>query len=161
MNPVDVAIELKKEKIAFYRNAVETCSYPAGRKMFLIVLEDEERHLEGLNRMRAAATMDASKLGSGEGIGTALKTVRKEMGAEDACTLDEMEAFRVAMEKEKEAFDLFTRKAAEARDGGERAVFEKLARDESEHHEVFSNTNSFLEDTGNWFMWREYSIVEG
>jgi len=30
-----------------------------------------------------------------------------------------------------------------------------------EHFRVFNNTCSFLADSGNWYMWEEYEIVDG
>jgi len=162
MSPFKVAIAMKEDKIAFYRDAVRKCSHPVGRKMFSIILDDEERHLGKLKRMLAGVTADIGDEGVlRSAVSDAVESLTDDVSVQLACTLDEMEAFRLAMEKEKEAAAVFRRMAAEAGSEEVRSAFERLAEDEDEHYTVFSNTYSFLEDSGNWFMWKEYSIVEG
>ena len=88
-------------------------------------------------------------------------TLQDQMRESTACSLDEMEVFKIAMDMEKECVDFYNKHAAEATDEKEKALFEKLAQEEEEHYRVFSNTHSYLDDTGNWFMWDDHSIVEG
>ena len=65
------------------------------------------------------------------------------------------------MQMEEEGFEFYTKASAETQSDKERILFAQLADEEQNHYKVFSNTYSFLNDTGNWFMWEERSIVEG
>jgi len=105
--------------------------------------------------------IDMKRLSPIENIKTSLQAVQDQMRTSTACSLDEMEVFKIAMDMEKECVDFYRKAAAEAKDEREKALFEKLALEEEEHFRVFSNTHSYLDDTGNWFMWEDHSIVEG
>lgn len=161
MNTVEMAMKMKKDAIKFYGEAVEKCDHPAGKKMFLVILEDEKQHLENLKQMVTDMKIDLNKLNPIENIKTVLETVKDQMRVNTACSIDEMESFKIAMDMEKECIDFFKKQAKEGKTEGERALFERLALEEEEHYRVFSNTHSFLSDTGNWFMWDDHSIVEG
>jgi rubrerythrin len=76
-------------------------------------------------------------------------------------TSDELEAFRIAMRMEKEGVEFYKKAEAEAATEKEKALFARLIKEEEEHYAVFANTQFFLSDTGNWFMWEEHSIVDG
>jgi rubrerythrin len=161
MNAVEMAIKMKEDAITYYRDAADKCGHPAGKKMFLVILEDEKHHLESLNQMVKDMEIDMTKLSPIENIKTSLKPLQDEMRTSAACSLDEMEVFKIAMDMEQECVEFYKKHAAEARDEKEKALFKKLAQEEEEHFRVFSNTHSYLDDTGNWFMWEDHSIVEG
>jgi rubrerythrin len=157
MNALEMAIKLKTDAVNFYEESANSCGHPAGKKMFLSILEDEKQHLESLKQMK----VDAEKLSPMKNVKAALETVKDDMRVRTACSLDETEAFKIAMDMERECIEFFEKRAEEAESEEERALFKKLAREEEEHYQVFSNTHAFLTDTGNWFMWDEHSIVEG
>lgn len=161
MNSIEIAIKMKKDAIQYYTEAAKKCDHPAGKQMFLVILEDEKQHLESLNQMVQEMRIDLKKLSPIQNIKTSLETLKDEMRFSTACSLDEMEAFKIAMDMEKECIDFYKKLASEAKDEREKVFFERLALDEEEHFRVFSNTHSYLDDTGNWFMWEDYSIVEG
>ncbi|KPK00766.1 MAG: hypothetical protein AMK71_07985 [Nitrospira bacterium SG8_35_4] len=161
MNAVEMAITMKEDAIKYYREAADKCDHPAGKQMFLVILEDEKHHLASLNQMVKDMEIDMKKLAPIENIKTSLETLQDEMRTSTACSLDEMEVFKIAMDMEQECVDFYKKHVAEANDEKEKVLFEKLAREEEEHFRVFSNTHSYLDDTGNWFMWEDHSIVEG
>jgi len=74
---------------------------------------------------------------------------------------DELEAFRIAMEMEKEGIEFYKKVKDEVNTEKEKKLFERLIYEEEQHYKIFSETYTFLKDTGNWFMWKELSIVEG
>jgi rubrerythrin len=76
-------------------------------------------------------------------------------------TSDELEAFKIAMQMEKEGIEFYNKLLSEASREKEKKLFDKLIKEEEQHYAIFSNTYTFLQDTGNWFMWEEYSIVDG
>lgn len=161
MNIIETAIKMKTDAIRYYEEAVGKCLHPAGKKMFQVILQDEKNHLESLKQLMEGMKVDTSSLSPVENVKNVLETVKDDMRVQTACTLDETEAFRIAMDMEKAALEFYRTHAADAKTGTERALFEKVAHEEEEHYRIFSNTHDFLDDTGNWFMWEEHSIVEG
>jgi rubrerythrin len=76
-------------------------------------------------------------------------------------TSDDLEAFKIGMQMEKEGLEFYRNLLAEATTEKEKNLYEKLIHEEEEHYNIFANTYDFLNDTGNWFMWEDHSIVEG
>lgn len=161
MNSVEISIKMETDAITFYNEAANKTQHPVGKKMFLSIAEDEKHHLEMLSRLLKGLELTikaASPLGN---IKTVFETMKSEMMQRVAATSDEMEAFKIAMEMEKEGAAFYRKAASEATTDKERKLFEHLVHAEEQHFAIFSNTYSFMKDTGNWFMWKEHSIVEG
>jgi rubrerythrin len=76
-------------------------------------------------------------------------------------TADEQEAFKIAMEMEKKGMEFYTKAMSQTPSDKEQRLFQQLAKEEQEHYAVFSQTYSFLNETGNWFLWEEKGIIEG
>ncbi len=162
MNALELAIQRKENAIVHYTNVVGNCGHPSGIKMFQVVLEDEENHLSSLNAMLKDVDMEQLGLGDVENLATILLNTQSHTGPDAAvCSLDDMEAFKVAMAMEKEDYEFYKELAAMSNIEEEKALFERLAYEEEKHYEVLSETHSFLTDSGNWFMWEDHSIVEG
>jgi rubrerythrin len=147
MNALEIAIKLKTDAVNFYEESAGSCGHPAGKKMFLVILEDEKKHLESLKKMLDELKVDADKLSPMENVKAALETVKDDMRVRTACSLDETEAFKIAMDMERECIEFFQKQAEKAGSEEEKALFRKLVEEEEEHYQVFSNTHAFLTDT--------------
>lgn len=161
MNSIEVSLKMETDAVTFYSEAADRTNYPVGRKMFLSIAEDEKRHIEMLNQLLRGLELtfkEASPMGQ---VKTIFEQMKDQMMQRVSATSDEMEAFRIAMQMEKEGAAFYRKAAAEAPTEKEKKLFERLVREEEQHFAIFSNTYSFMKDTGNWFMWQEHSIVEG
>jgi len=162
MNALELAIRRKENAIVHYKKVMDDCGHPSGTKMFRVVLDEEERHLDTLKGMAMDMEAGLKVLGDVENLATIMDKMRTHEGPDDpVCSLDEMEAFKVAMDMEKDDYEFYTELAAMTHDKTEKALFEKLAQEEKKHFDVLVETHSFLTDTGNWFMWEDHSIAEG
>jgi len=94
-------------------------------------------------------------------VKSVFETMKDQMMKKIEVTEDELEAFKIAMQMEKEGMAFYKKSLAESKKEKERALLERLIREEQQHYDLFSNTYEFLSDTGNWFMWDERGIVEG
>ena len=65
----------------------------------------------------------------------------------------------IPVEKLLKPDDYFRKNGLDAE--AEKMLFKKLINEEQQHYNIFANTYDFLNDTGNWFMWEDHSIVEG
>ncbi|MEW5744102.1 MAG: ferritin family protein [Nitrospirota bacterium] len=161
MNSIEVSLKMETDAVTFYSEAADRTNYPVGRKMFLSIAEDEKRHIEMLNQLLRGLELtfkEASPVGQ---VKTIFEQMKDQMMQRVSATSDEMEAFKIAMQMEKEGAAFYRKAAAEASTEKEKKLFERLVREEEQHFAIFSNTYSFMKDTGNWFMWQEHSIVEG
>lgn len=161
MNVIDVAKKMETDAIQFYSEAAKKTSYPAGKKMFETIAEDEKRHLEIVTKLIEGLDFQVEDNHPLQRVKTVFEEMKDDMMAKVAATSDELEAFKIAMQMEKEGLDFYTKLADEAESEKEKTLFKKLINEEQQHYNIFANTYDFLNDTGNWFMWDEHSIVEG
>ncbi|MBI5025498.1 MAG: ferritin family protein [Nitrospirae bacterium] len=161
MNAIEIAIRMEKDAINFYREASEKTRHPVGKKMFLTITEDEKRHLEMLSQIFKGLNIEAKDVSPLKNIRTIFESMKDEMMQRVEATTDELEAFKIAMQMEKEGIEFYKKAASEAQTWREKSLFERLIKEEQQHYDVFANTYFFLSDTGSWFMWEEHSIVDG
>jgi rubrerythrin len=161
MNAIEIAKKMETDAISFYTEAARKTKYPAGKKMFETITVDEKRHLEMVTKLLKGLDFQIQDVHPIKNIRTVFEKMKDEMMQKVEATSDELEAFKIAMQMEKEGLDFYRTLVLQAKTEKERLLFEKLAGEEQQHYDIFSNTYNFLSDTGNWFMWDEYSIVDG
>jgi rubrerythrin len=94
-------------------------------------------------------------------VKTVFESMKDQMMKKVEASKDELEAFKIAMQMEKEGEAFYQKSMNEAKTDKEKSLFKRLIQEEREHYKIFANSYQFLTDTGNWFMWQEHSIVEG
>ena len=161
MNAIEIAIRMEKDSIKFYKEASEKAKHLVGKKMFLSIAEDEQRHLEMLSQIFKEMDVTIKDVNPMNNIKTVFETLKDTMQEKIKATKDEVDAFSIAMHMEKEGIEFYKKAGSEAKTEKEKALFERLAQEEQQHYDIFSNSYNFLTDTGNWFMWEEHTIVEG
>jgi rubrerythrin len=161
MNAIEIAIKMEKDAIDFYKEAAEKTRHPVGKKMFLSVTEDEKRHLQMLSQIFKEVDLKITEVNPMQNVKTVFASMKDQMMERIAATKDELEAFKIAMHMEKEGIEFYQKAASGAKAEKEKALFERLIKEEQQHYAIFLNTYNFMLDTGNWFMWEEHSIVEG
>lgn len=161
MNAIEIAINNEKDAIDFYGRAAERTSHPVGKKMFLSIREDETRHLQMLDAIFKDLDITPKDIIPMKQVKTIVAGMREHLEERVPATADEMDALKTTMEMEKEGVEFYRKLAAEAANPKEKALFERLVKEEEQHYAIFSNTYFFLSDSGSWFMWEEHSIVDG
>jgi rubrerythrin len=161
MNALELALKMETDAIQFYTEAAKKTNYPAGKKMFLTITEDEKRHLQMISQIVKGLDVTPKDVSPLKNVKTVFDTMKAEMMQKVEATTDEMEAFKIATEMEKKGVELYKKTLAGAKREKEKALLERLIREEEQHYAIFANTYQFLADTGNWFLWQERGIVEG
>lgn len=161
MNALEIALKMETDSIKFYTEAGRKTSHPAGKKMFETITEDEKRHLEMISRIIKGMDISPQDVSPMKRVKTVFESLKDQMMKRVEASSDELEALKIAMQMELEGEAFYRKSFAEAKTEKEKTLFERLINEEREHYKIFSGTYSFLSDTGNWFMWQEYSIVEG
>ncbi len=161
MNSIEIAIKMETDAIKFYNEAAEKCNHVVGKKMFLSVVEDEKRHLDMLSQLLKKLDLKIQDVSPMKNVKSIFEEMKHEMMDRVEATKDELEAFNIAMDMEKEGIEFYKKAASEATTDKEKKLFERLIHEEEQHYAVFANTYFFMSDTGSWFMWEEHTIVEG
>ncbi|HSB51346.1 MAG TPA: ferritin family protein [Dissulfurispiraceae bacterium] len=161
MTSVEIAAKMEADAIKFYREGAEKTRNPVGKKMFLSIAEDEKGHLQMLRSALEVCDLKITEAHPIKTVRTIFEEMKDSMMQRVEATTDELEAFRIAMEMEKEGIEFYRAALAETQSEKEKCLFERLIQEEEEHFKIFSETYEFMTDTGNWYMWDEHSIVEG
>ncbi len=161
MNAVKTALRMETDAIKFYKDAADKTTNPVGRKMFLSITEDEKRHLDILAGILKGLDLPKTEISPMENIKTVFRTMKNEMIHRIEATPDELEAFRIAMQMEKEGVEFYRKAESGAETTKEKSLFNRLISEEDQHYNIFANTYSILSDSGNWFMWEEHSMADG
>lgn len=161
MNAVEIAVKMETDAIDFYTAAAGKVKNVVGQKMFLSIVEDEKRHLQMLGDILRDMDITAKDVSPMKAIKSIFEEMKDEMMERVQATDEELNAFGIAMDMEKEGMEFYRKAAAGAPSAKEKALFERLVKEEEQHFNVFANTYFFLKDSGSWFLWEEHSIVEG
>ncbi len=161
MDALEVAMKMETDAISFYTEAARKTKYPAGKKMFQTITEDEKRHLEMISQFVKGMQVTQKDVSPMKNVKTIFESLKDEMMKKVEVTADEMEAFKIATQMEKEGMAFYERTLTQAKTDKEKALLRRLIQEERQHYEIFANTHQYLADTGNWFMWEERGIVEG
>ena len=161
MDALELAMKMEKDAITFYSEAAQKTKSPAGKKMFQTITEDEKRHLEMVSQLIKGLNITHQDASPMKNVKTVFDSMKDEMMKKVEATADELEAFKIAMNMEKEGMEFYKKTLAGAKTEKERTLLERLVVEEQQHYDIFANTYQFLSDTGNWFMWEERGILEG
>jgi len=161
MDALELAMKMEKDAIKFYSEAARKTKYPAGKKMFDTITEDEKRHLEMISQIIKGLNVTPKDVSPMKNVKTVFESMKNEMMKKVEASADELEAFKVAMRMEQEGMEFYKKMLADAKKEKEKALLEKLIQEEQQHYAIFANTYQFLAETGNWFLWEERGIVEG
>jgi rubrerythrin len=161
-NVIRSAIKTENDAIDFYKEAAEKTRHPFGKRMFLSIKQDEERHLEDfMCIMQDLDIRDRVQISPKKKMKTIIEEHKDLLLQGIMATTDEIDALRIAMQMEKDSIQYYKGVSEGIHAAREKALFGRILREEQEHYDILSNTYSFLTDTGNWFMWEEHSIIDG
>ena len=102
MNAVEIAIRNETDAIKFYTEAASKTRNTVGKKMFLSIAEDEKRHLDMLQQLLKNLDLNFTNASPMKAVKTIFAEMKELMMQRAEATKDELEAFKIAMEMEKE-----------------------------------------------------------
>ena len=158
---IETAIKMETDAIAFYGEAANKTGHPFGKEMFRGFVKDETRHLKILQDIFREIDTNIELKRPKDTIKTVFSMLKDEMMQRVNALDSELEAVNIALKFEKEGFDFYRKSASEAGTPKEKLLFEKLSVEENDHYTILLETQKFLENTGQWYMYEERGIVEG
>jgi len=126
MNALEVAKKMELDSIAFYTVAATKTRSPVGKKMFETVIEDEKRHLEMVIQMINRMHFTVRDVSPMKRVKTVFESLKDHMMKKVEASEDEMEAFKVAMQMEKEGEAFYQESLADAKTDKEKTLFQRL-----------------------------------
>jgi rubrerythrin len=159
------ALKMENDGSEMYQEAAGKCTNGLGKKMFYGLAEDEKSHIRMIKVIAEGSGLSAALVEALDGtprerIATIFSRASEGV-VENAAGADDVSVLKTALALEDKSREFYGRAAQEVSCGDEAALFERLAREEEQHHEILTNTLEYLESTGNWFLWEEGGLLDG
>jgi rubrerythrin len=156
MDILDFAIDMEKDGEKYYKEQAALHQQDGLKAVFDLLASEESGHAALLQSKKAGAP---SKLNKAERpdlknifIGVAgLKSDTKK-------TPDQVDAYRMALEKEKQSIELYKKMLLQ--DGGEAELYGFLISQEEEHYEILEELIKIVNRPNDWVEAAEFGIRE-
>ena len=162
---IETAIKMETDGMESYQRTADRTSHPFGKEMFLSFRKDEERHLRVLKEILSDLSFSNFEKYFGETPRSRIKTGFEEVANETrepvAAGPDEMEALKVGMKIEEKSVHFYQDALKKVTSSTTKKLLERLILEEKDHYRILENTYSFLQDSGDWFLWEEKGLLDG
>ncbi len=158
---VATAIKMETDAIAFYEESANKANHAFGKEMFKGFVKDEKRHLAMLQNLFKGLGLKEDFASPKAEIKTVFSMLKDQMMQRAEAIQSEMDAVKIALDMEKAGFDFYKKAAADAPTPEEKKLFDRLVLEENDHFSILNETYTFLENTGQWFMYEERGVIEG
>jgi len=143
------AILMEKRGKAFYEKVAEQTESADVKKIFTLMAEEEQIHVEFLSKQFASYSKDKKfakvELKAETGVADAIlsRDIKKQISAASY----EAAAISAAIDMETKAIEVYSKQAAEATDPNEKELFLWLADWEKGHHKILHELNEELKES--------------
>jgi rubrerythrin len=163
---IKAGLQCEGRVITVYRDAVDRCQDPVGKKIFKALHEDEISHVqflkEKLDELKETGQIKPKILGtvvpSPDRIEAAIKAFRSEVATPIAET--ELVLLRRALAIEIETSELYQKLVREL-SAEDRAIFERFVEIEEGHRAIVQAEIDSITGTGFWFDIPEFRLEAG
>ncbi|OGL46423.1 MAG: hypothetical protein A2W05_04535 [Candidatus Schekmanbacteria bacterium RBG_16_38_10] len=164
------AIKFEKDGYCFYIKASKKTKNLVGREMFKYIAEEEKRHVEKVKSIyeklkKSDEWPKTSKMNSGKKKTISFENIFTKVKGEIIKILmvdsGDVEALKIAKEMEVEGYKFYRKRAEQTDNPLEKAFYEELVKEESNHYEILENTYEYLSNPADWFSNKERPIYEG
>ncbi|MFO7611492.1 MAG: ferritin family protein [Clostridia bacterium] len=158
MNILDFAINMELEGEKFYRDQAKSHSGKGIKAVFNMLADDEKMHARILQSKKDKSEyrfIDSSLSGYGD-----IFRNEEKFRSEIKEIPDQIDFYRLALEKEKESIDLYRRLLSESEDIDETDLYGYLIEQEEKHYNLIYDLITLLERTESWVESPEFGIRE-
>jgi rubrerythrin len=166
---VKFAIQLEQDGLKMYNEFAEKSTDPFGKKTFEGLADDEQGHIELLQKIYGASGIkelqDIVARSKDEPVRQRFKTIFQQAGEEARKRTEadpsDTEAMKIAMDFEKRGYNLYKEAEEKATGEMEKTAFKHLTLMEKHHLELLQETFNYLNNTESWFQENEGWIFDG
>lgn len=170
LEAMKIALDLERKGYKVYMEAAQKTPNKLGRVTLEAIAAKELEHIKALEGycQRPEADPDASKMmgiikhsEKKDYIRQITGKVGRELEAKVKTDVDLTDAYKAAMDLERESYIFYKNLAEEASLPSVKAIFKYLMEQENTHYELLQETLEYLDHPGDWFREQERWIVEG
>ncbi len=160
MNVFEFAMQMEKDGEAFYREIADKCKDPGLKKIFTTLADEEVVHYNTFKKLyekTSAKAVESNILEKAKNIFTEIKDAG---GINIVDETPQLEAYKKAMEAEKESYTFYEKKAEEVTDPEEKKILLTFAREEHRHDRLLENIIEFVNRPEEWLENAEFARME-
>ena len=157
MNILEFAINMELDGEKYYNDQAEIINDKNLKNIFLILAKDESSHAKILQDKSNNLSYD---LKSNETLSEAKNLFKgiKDFKNEIKLNPDQLDLYRVALEKEKESIDLYEKLLSQSEDNESKKLFEFLIDQEKDHYTTLEEIVSQLNKSNDWVEAAEFGV---
>jgi len=161
VDPLQYAMQLERDGQAFYTEVAAATRNPLGKRMFESLAADERHHEEILVGIAKEMSVPFEGELPKERLVTLFATLGEELKAHLDADADDNRAIEKALEMEKASIEHYTKLAKRASAERDRRIYARLVQEEGQHVDILQNCLTYLNKTGQWFLWDEQALLDG
>jgi rubrerythrin len=160
MNVFEFAMQMEKDGEAFYREIAAKIKDPGLKKIFNTLADEEVVHYNTFKHLFENTPTEVAE----SNILEKAKSVFEEMKAAGSIDITDetvqTDAYKKAMDAEKEAYTFYEKKAEEANDEKEKKILLTFAREERRHYRLLENVLEFVSRPDSWLEDAEFARMQ-
>ena len=158
MNVLEFAINMEFDGEKYYNDQAKNTKDTALKTVFLMLAKDEKCHAEVLQKKSSKLLFELEPNETLTETKNLFKGI-KHFKSEIKQIPDQLDLYRVALEKEKESIDLYEKLLLEAKDDESKKLFSYLIKQEKDHYEILEELVSQLNKSEDWVESAEFGIT--
>jgi rubrerythrin len=159
MNSLEFAIKMELDGVEYYQRQAEANKDNRLNTVFLLLAKDEARHAKILEN--EFKELDYELVGN-DTLSEANNVFRgsKDFQNEFKEIPNQLDAYRLALEKERQSIELYQKFLSEAMDDKLTELFEYLVQQEKDHHKILESLIMLVERPEEWVESAEFGTRE-
>ncbi len=157
MQVFDVAIRMEVEGAAFYRNLAKRATSEGFKEVFTMLAEDEERHKETFEAMKAEANVPPSAADASIRAAKIFTTFVKEDFMKHQ---SELKLYEEALEIEMKSIEYYTAQLEASSDVAQKRILTKIIEEERRHYDLLDDIIIMVERPESWVENAEFGVRE-
>lgn len=159
MNSIEFAINMEIDGEKYYREQAKKNQDNSLNAVFLLLAEDENGHAKLLKSEQKKITYDLADNAALADTNNVFKD-RGEFKNKFEKIPDQLDAYRIALQMEKDSIELYQKFLAEATDEQTKKLFGYLVKQEENHFKIFDNLINLVERPEEWVEDAEFGVRE-
>lgn len=157
MEAIQIALEAEAKAKKFYSDSAKKVVSEQGKNLLMQLADFEQNHFDKLNELKKSLEKEGKFI---KYEGTQFKTFKLEIAPEGARSAepskeDVLDILGMAIDAESKAHQHYKRMAGETKDKDGKAMFEKLAEEETMHRRILSDEYYQIANSGGLWIWGE------
>lgn len=171
LESLKTAIQTENDGRAFYQDATQRAANPLAKTVFETLADEELVHIETIKAFYDSLK-ETGSCPELEGfledrtkpqvrLENVFQKAHQRIDQEVKADAESLEAYKMAMELEQRAYDMYRQLLTDTDDEMARKLYQFMLEQENEHYAFLKETYDYLENPGDWFVKEERPHFEG